>query len=282
MSVTIGITTRNRAGLLARALRSALEQDYPAMRLIVFDDASTDETASLRAQFPGVEWIRAVEPQGYMTARNTMMRQAGTDYYLSLDDDAWFLQADALAHAVQYLEADQRIAAVAYDILSPDRPDAKSPGTPFYTHMFIGCGHLLRLEAAAAAGYYQAAPGNYGGEEKDLCVRLLDRQYEIIQVPGLHVWHDKTILARDLPAQHRSGVCNDLVFVVRRCPFPLLLFLLPAKIVSHLRFSIRRGLLTPALQGLVLFIRMLPQVLASRQPVSLAAFRTFLRRSRHA
>jgi GT2 family glycosyltransferase len=172
------------------------------------------------------------------------------------------------------------IAALAYDILSPDRPRPVERATHYSTHTYIGCGHLLRLSAAREVGYYTPSPGFYGGEEKDLCVRLLDRGYEIMYLPGVHVWHDKAMQARDLTAQHRSGVCNDFVFAYRRCPYPMVLWLLPGKAASHLRFAVAHKLLRPCVKGMWMFLGAIPRLASTRAPVSRYAFREFLRRSR--
>ena len=45
--VSVCVPTRNRARLLAEALRSALTQEGPELEVIVYDDASTDATRSV-------------------------------------------------------------------------------------------------------------------------------------------------------------------------------------------------------------------------------------------
>lgn len=280
MKVLIGITTHNRASLLPKAIESALAQDYPHKEVAVLDDASTDGTRELPARFPQVRWYRFAEQQGLLPARNRLMSETDADLYFSLDDDAWFMQGDEISQGVKVLRERPEVAALAYDILSPDRPTPVARVAPTATHMYIGCGHLLRLAAAREVGYYTPSPGFYGGEEKDLCVRLLDRGHEILLMPGVHVWHEKTMLARDLSAQHRSGVCNDFVFAFRRCPYPMVLWLIPAKVLSHLRFAVRHGFVQPCVQGIFLFCRSLSRLAPTRQPVSPPAFREFLKRSR--
>jgi GT2 family glycosyltransferase len=280
MKVLIGITTHNRASILPKAIESALAQDYEDKEVAVFDDASTDGTRELQEQFPQVRWYRVEEQQGYLPARNQLMSETDAEAYFSLDDDAWFIRGDELSEGVKLLKERPEVGALAYDILSPDRPTPVERAAPYATHMYIGCGHLLRLSAAREVGYYTPSPGFYGGEEKDLCVQFLDRGYEILYTPGVHVWHDKAMLARDLPAQHRSGVCNDFVFAFRRCPYPMVLWLIPGKILSHLKFAVSNGFVQPCVQGIFLFLRSIGKLAPTRKPVSPPAFREFLRRSR--
>jgi glycosyltransferase involved in cell wall biosynthesis len=279
MKVLIGITTHNRAAILPKAIQSALDQDYPDKEVAVFDDASTDGTREVQARFPQVRWYRVEEKQGYLPARNQLMSETDAEFYFSLDDDAWFIKGDEISQGIKLMSAHPEVAALAYDILSPDRPDTVERGAARLTHMYIGCGHLLRLSAAKEIGYYTPSPGFYGSEEIDLCVQLLDRGHEIMYLPGVHVWHDKAMLARDLRAQQCSNVCNDLVFAYRRCPFPMVLWMIPGKALSHLSHSISRGSVRPCLQGLLLFMKSLRRLAPTRKPVSQPAFREFFRRS---
>jgi hypothetical protein len=208
------------------------------------------------------------------------MARDGFEYFVSLDDDAWLMQGDEIKIALKYFSEDPSLAAVAFDILSPDRPNTCPRGPAQPTALFIGCGHMLRLSAVRKVGQYVPTPGGYGGEEKDLCLRLIDANQNILLLPGVHIWHDKTMVARDIAAQHRSGVCNDIALAIRRTPLPLLLVIVPVKVARHLMFSWRAGLLAPCIAGLALLARSLTMVWRWREPVSLEALRTYFTLSR--
>jgi GT2 family glycosyltransferase len=271
-SVLLGIATRNRAGELAKALASARAQTYRPLHIAVIDDGSSDGTPALRDLFADVAWRRWDDRRGVVDARNTMMLSAGAEYYASLDDDARFLEEDALASAIDYLEAHAEVAAVAFDILSPDRPDLQARKAAEPAASFIGCGHVLRLSAVKTLGGYATFPGFYGGEEKDLCLRLIEAGWGIVKMPGLHVWHAKSGQARDLVAQHRSGVCNDLFIIWRRAPLGLLPPFLLWKLARHLWFAGRFGLLRPCLSGIGDFVGVVSRNGWRRAPLRLATF----------
>ena len=277
--VLVGIVTRNRAGILPKALASAQAQ-VPHVQVAVLDDGSTDATPLLRIQFPQVAWQRWDVNQGLMSARNELMARPGFDFYVSLDDDAWFLRTDEITVALQYLNEHPAVAAVAFDILAPDQPATRERGGAQPAATFIGCGHVLRLAAVREVGAYEPTPGSYGGEEKDLCLRLMDAGHAIVRLPGVHVWHDKTPVAREIPQQHRSAICNDLVMTLRRTPLLVLPLALPVKMFRHLRFSWRAGLLQPCLAGFALFARSLPTILRSRRPVRMETLRAYVQLSR--
>ena len=271
----IGIVTKDRANVLPRSIQSALYQ--AGVKVSVVDDGSGDATAEVARSFPSVEWITRARSRGYVDARNYWINKADSEYFVSLDDDAWFLQGDEVAEAVSAMQQNPRIGAVAFDILSPDRAAHKPRSGIDQVSSFIGCGHMLRLSAVREVGGYEKFPGMYGVEEKDLCLRLMDAGYEIVRLNGVHVWHDKTHIARELPEQHRSGVCNDLVMTIRRTPSYLLPAAMIAKFYRHFLFSVRKGLTTPALAGFALFFKSFPAAWRSRKPVKASTLRAFMK-----
>jgi len=277
MKVLIGITSKNRIAILPKAIISAASQRYTDKVVSVFDDASIDGTQSLVNQFPNVLWTLSRETKGYLYARNFFLKTPGIDYYCSLDDDSWFLQDDGLENAINYLNAHPDVAVIALDILSPDNNPVSRPSEiiPLETNMFIGCGHVLRVNVVNQVGAYAPNPGYYGGEEKDLCIRLIDAGYKIVKLQGVYVWHDKTMVARNQRLQHRSGVCNDLVFTWRRTPLVYLFPALCVKCYKHIYFSATytKGFLFKfGILGLFDFFRYLVTFKIKREPVSVRGF----------
>jgi GalNAc5-diNAcBac-PP-undecaprenol beta-1,3-glucosyltransferase len=84
------ITTYNRAGLVPRAIESALYQTVREIEVIVVDDASTDDTARVvqSIQDSRICYVRHVSNRGLAAAgRNTGIRLARGEYIAFLDDD---------------------------------------------------------------------------------------------------------------------------------------------------------------------------------------------------
>ena len=84
--IGIVITTFNHAHFLAEAISSALAQTRQPDEVLVVDDGSTDDPASVVANFPGVRLIRQ-ENRGLAAARNTGLRSCETSYITFLDAD---------------------------------------------------------------------------------------------------------------------------------------------------------------------------------------------------
>ncbi len=90
--VSVVIPTFNRADLVLRAIGSVLAQDYPAMEVLVVDDASTDDTAA-RVEALGDRRVRLLRQSvngGVARARNAGMDAAAGALIAFLDsDDEW-------------------------------------------------------------------------------------------------------------------------------------------------------------------------------------------------
>jgi GT2 family glycosyltransferase len=278
VSALIGIVSKDRQHILPKALDSAIAQDYSPLSVAVFDDCSSDNTRLLEKNYPGVRWEFSTETRGYLFARNKFMQETDADYYCSLDDDSWFLEPGALKNAISFMSENPDVAVVGFDILSPDRPKGLPRTAPYEVANFIGCGHVLRLSAVKEVGFYDVNPFFYGSEEKDLCIKLMDRHYKIMLMPGVTVWHDKTNVARDEKKQNMSVVCNDLVFFYRRSP-PL--YLVPGlilKAINMIKFATfyRRGyLLTSTLKGISAFLGLMLRSRIYRKPVSGPTFQKY-------
>lgn len=279
MSVLLGIVSKNRKDLLVKAINSGYLQKGVEVNISVVDDASNDGTRSIAKDFPLVNWIWQKEERGYLVGRNMLMKESEQEFYCSLDDDSWFLEEDALRLAVDIMVKDPEVACVAFDILSPERPISARRSSPISTANYIGCGHLLRLSAVREAGYYNPNPLRYGGEEKDMCLGLLNLGYSIKFLPGVHVWHAKTMIGRDMAKQHMESLCNDLVITFRRSPLVFLPALLPYKMLSHAVFSLRYDggkYWSAYLRGIKKFIQSMIRFRLDRKPVTISTYLKFI------
>lgn len=85
------IPTYNRATLLNRTLESVLAQTFKDFEVIVVDDGSTDNTASVTASYQGKVRFFRQQNRGPGAARNLGAKHAAGRYLAFLDsDDLWF------------------------------------------------------------------------------------------------------------------------------------------------------------------------------------------------
>ncbi len=99
--VSVIIPTRNRAALLAEALRSVYAQDGRRvvfdLEVVVVDDASTDATGEVVRGFPDARYVRFDTRVGACGARNKGLQLCSGEYVAFLDDDDLWLPNKTLA-----------------------------------------------------------------------------------------------------------------------------------------------------------------------------------------
>ena len=98
------IPTHARPQMLGRAVESARHAGAD-VEIIVVDDASTDETASICKKLTGIKYIRLDRNQGVAGARNVGILASSGKYVAFLDDDDLRLPG-SIDVQVQALEAD--------------------------------------------------------------------------------------------------------------------------------------------------------------------------------
>lgn len=89
--ITVGITCYNAQDSIARAIRSALEQEWEDKEILVVDDFSSDSSVSvveaLRKDHPEITLLRHDMNKGVAAARNTILKAARGEYLAFFDDD---------------------------------------------------------------------------------------------------------------------------------------------------------------------------------------------------
>lgn len=122
--VSVIIPVYNGAHFLAEAVRSVLEQNYPALEIIVVDDGSSDPIDAAVAALPrDVRFFKQANA-GAAAARNRGIKDASGDFIAFLDvDDLW--PAGKLAQAIDVFARRPELEVVqGYAQLMQYRDDA--------------------------------------------------------------------------------------------------------------------------------------------------------------
>ena len=85
--MSVVIPTHNYAGYVGQAIRSALQQGYGPVEVVVVDDGSTDDTPTVLREFGRAIRIVRLEGRGVSAARNAGLDRARGDYVVLLDAD---------------------------------------------------------------------------------------------------------------------------------------------------------------------------------------------------
>jgi GT2 family glycosyltransferase len=245
ISITIGITTRDRPRSLHRCLRSIIEVLGPSHEILIFDDASVEPASDQIANADVGLTPRILRDEnriGYIAGRNEIVRQATHDYVLLLDDDTVLLSAEAVLQAIGVIEGDETVAAIAFAQAEGDgRPwnERMQPGrgqTPCYVPSFIGFAHLLRRRVFLDLGGYRADFDFYG-EEKDYCVRLLAAGHHVVYLPHALIAHVPDAGGRDARRYVRHVIRNDCLTSLYNEPWPLAAVSIPIRLWRFRRMA---------------------------------------------
>ena len=114
-AVSVVIPTYNRAGFIAQAVQSVLDQTGINSEIIVVDDGSTDNTRQVLEQFNGKIRYLATENQGVAHARNTGMKASVGKYIAFLDSDDLYLPGK-LALQVAFMEVHTEVGVVSTEM----------------------------------------------------------------------------------------------------------------------------------------------------------------------
>lgn len=89
--ITCGVTAFNAEDTVARAIHSALAQNYRPIEIVIVDDCSTDSTpeilAALAAQHPDLRVFRQAANGGVAATRNRIIGEARGEFIAFFDDD---------------------------------------------------------------------------------------------------------------------------------------------------------------------------------------------------
>lgn len=121
--VTIAIPTYNRASMLRGAIESVLSQSCPDFRLIVSDNASSDDTRDVVESFgdPRIDYISSEHNVGMIGNINRLIDRANTEFLVLLPDDD-FLYPGYVEAVLDVLDRYPRVGVVhtAFDLVDRD------------------------------------------------------------------------------------------------------------------------------------------------------------------
>lgn len=230
--VSFVIATYNRKDDLRETLNSILNQTYSNYEIVVVCN-SDDDTPELFIQGSPfdreeIRYFHYLERMGVPKARNTGIKKATGDIIITIDDDAVLEHPDVTTHVVETFTQDSDLGIIAFrsenyysgEVAAKEFPDPpfnqRSPDEEFETTFFVGVGNAIRADVFEEVGYY-AEDFEYGVEELDLSLRVVDAGWRIKYDPKACVRHkespegrlpDQEVIAKILENRIRTTVRN--------------------------------------------------------------------------
>lgn len=154
-TVSVIIPAWNAEAFIEETLRSAVEQTFKDMEIIVVDDCSTDRTAEIAERMaatdPRIRCFRNPQNSGFSKTRNFAIEQARGTYIALLDsDDIWL--PEKLERQVELIRRENAdLVYCSYGMIdekgNKSHPDFIVPETTDMEHMLacnvIGCSTVL-------------------------------------------------------------------------------------------------------------------------------------------
>lgn len=216
--VSVVIPSYNYGHFVGNAVRSALEQSYEPVEVIVIDDGSTDGTGDVvRAFGDAVTYVRQSN-QGLSAARNSGVARAEGEMIqlLDADDELTPTQLETAMSAVA-AHPDASIFIGSWDELDLDgrvtaHVEAAQPGEDYFHSLFdpitVGppCRYLVKKNALLATGGFSSSLG--ACEDWDMWLRLAHGGAVPVAVPRAcsRYRNHPTSLSKNYPLMWRSGL----------------------------------------------------------------------------
>ncbi|MEL6625588.1 MAG: glycosyltransferase family 2 protein [Bacteroidota bacterium] len=217
--VTIVILNYNGRDWLEKFLPSVIQTTYQSHRILVVDNASTDDSISfVQAQFPDIDLLELPENYGFAEGNNRAIPHIHTPYFVLLNSDVE-VTPDWLGPLVARMEAQPQIAALQpkiraykqqthfeyagaaggfidkwgypfcrgriFDVLEEDQGQYEE-ALPILWATGACC--MIRTEVVQKIGLFD---GDFFAhmEEIDFCWRAINHGYEIYCEPASVVYH---------------------------------------------------------------------------------------------
>ena len=260
-SVAIVILNWNGQQFLEKFLPSVLASTYPTKRVIVADNASTDNSVKyLQQHFPQIEIIINPHNEGFAKGYNTALQQVFSDYYVLLNSDVE-VTPGWIEPIIELMESNTGIGACqpkiltesvrnlfeyagasggwidkfgypfargrVFDIIEEDKGQYNEAGPCFWAS---GAAMFVRADMYHILGgldeYFFAHQ-----EEIDFCWRLQLAGYKVYVQPASVVYHvGGGTLPKGNPQKNFLNFRNNLVMLAKNYTLTTALWKIPFRI----------------------------------------------------
>ncbi|TNE82058.1 MAG: glycosyltransferase family 2 protein [Bacteroidetes bacterium] len=261
-SVAAVILNYNTRNFLEKFLPAVLHTSYSNFKVVVIDNASTDDSvAFMQESYPEIQLIVLEKNFGFAGGYNEGLKQVSADYFILLNSDVE-VTPQWVSPIIEVMEADQKIAAAQpkirsyreghlFEYAGASGGFIDSLAFPFcrgrvFDHCEQDHGQYNETRevfwASGAAMFVRSSIWNEVGgldadyfahmEEIDLCWRLKNRGYKIMVVPESVVYHvGGGTLTRESPRKTLLNFRNALVTMLKNMGAGELIWKIPAKLV---------------------------------------------------
>ena len=276
--LTIIIPTRNRKEVLFKTLKNLQKLNEPKPEIMVYDDNSEEDySLELEKAFPEVNFRRSSVRLGPCELRNRMIKEAAGGFIIGLDDDSYFLDIMDYIEALKIIENSPKIGLIGFKIITKDGvqfPSGLKEGS-YGSACFMTCGFIARKETILKAGGFDPLLLR-AGEERDLAIRILDEDLDLLQDNEIEVFHELSDYERVHQFIHGYAFRNELFFYLKYFPTILCPLFIFKCIIGHTIFCFSRLWFKAYFFGISRFILDFEIFAKKRRPVKFSTAKKYL------
>lgn len=261
-TVAIVILNWNGKRFLEQFLPSVMQTTYAAAKIIVADNASTDDSiAFLNQYYPSIVQIHNPSNQGFAKGYNTALNQVQAKYYILLNSDVE-VTPGWIEPVIELMEKDNTIAACQPKILSYSNKTgfeyAGAAGGWIDAYGYAFCRGRLFNDCEEDKGQYNTVEPIFWAsgcalfirsdiyhsvngmdelffahqEEIDMCWRIQLAGYKIMACPSSVVYHvGGGTLPQGNPRKIFLNYRNNLIMMYKNYPFFVRLWKIPFRLI---------------------------------------------------
>jgi GT2 family glycosyltransferase len=269
-TIAILCVTHGRPDLVRECLESCSGQEYMPKEIVVLmnpADAVTEK--AIRIAAPDARIFRTHRNIGFFPALNLALANTNADYVMIVDDDAKFLEDDALSRLIAKFRDEPRLGAVTCNLEGLHETPIQSQDQ--YIRVFTtGFTMFPRKVVTDWVGYVPDLFFRSAGETF-WCTQLWEQRRPVKRAADVRMFHARAEEGRSRRDWYFHGLRSQILCAVMREPIFWLFPVLASKLVKSLRQLGKMRQLGVWLHAWASFLFHLPEALRFRKPVSVAA-----------
>lgn len=257
--ISIAILTYNRCEILEELLKSLSMISYPYLEIIIVDNCSEDETRNIvKERYGNFKYHRSGCNIG-VAARNIALRMAKGDIVVTIDDDIFGIDDDAIEKLIEFFSKNQNVGALnfrVYDYFTREicnwihhKKIEDFNDREFLTYEISEGAVAFSKKALEMSGLY---PEYFflSHEGPDLAFRVINSGMEVRYSPIISVYHLHAKSGRKSWYRYFYDTRNQFLFAMRNLPiFYGIKYLFKGMLTTFI-YSIRDGYFMYWLKGI--------------------------------
>ena len=219
IQISILILNFNRSNDLLETLSKTNDIKWKNKEIIIVDNGSTDNSPKVIRKLSSKKYkkIFIKENKGSAYGHQIGMQAAKGELIITLDDDA-FINPNNINICANYFKKFPKLAAIGFGMINPntdycDKDYLDVPTSKWnediinnsYETIIATSAAIFRKSALVDINYYDLN-WNWYTEDLELCMRLIQKGYNTINMPELIAYHKSSLVNRNFNIMTQNSI----------------------------------------------------------------------------